>query len=228
MKSTEIFLNEAGLGIREALDEVEAFCKQQKYSKKEMLQTRLLAEELLGMVKGIIVADLPGRDEEKYEAEFWIEGEGKYSELHVTAKTRVCSGKREQFLSVATDGKNMSARGVMGQIRQVVERCLSGYEEVDRFYRDGGTTLYPHMGMSGMMGSAGMIQTWSLQTYISSVQARRGEKQEEWDELEKSIVANLADDVLVGVQNKKVEIIVKKTFEDGDRGNHENYLQGNI
>ena len=35
---------------------------------------------------------------------------------------------------------------------------------------------------------------------------------EEWDQLEKSIVAKLADDVIVGVRGKKVEIIIKKKF----------------
>ena len=35
---------------------------------------------------------------------------------------------------------------------------------------------------------------------------------EEWDELERSIVANLADDVTVGVRNQKVRLTVIKTF----------------
>lgn len=214
MKTTEIFLNEAGIGTKKVLDEVEAFCKYQKYSKKEMLQTRLLAEELLGMVKGIIGTDSGDSREDKYDAKFWIEGTGKHCELHVTANTQVDMNKKEEFLSVASDGKNMAAKGVMGRIRQVVEGYLSGCEEIDRYYKSGGMPMYAHMGMSGMVGGTVMIQTWSLQSYIDSVQAEHEEKQEEWDELEKSIVAKLADDVLVGVQNKKVEIIVKKSFEN--------------
>lgn len=217
MKSTEIFLNEAGLGTAEVLNQVEAFCKFQKYSKKEMLQTRLLAEELLGMIKGMIGADTEDSGKDKYEATFWIEGSEKRCELHVTAKTRVDLDKKEKFLSVASDGKNMAAKGVMGRIRQVVESCLYGYEEMDRYYRDEGMLMYPNMGMGGMMGSAAVMQTWSLQNYMGSVQAKREEHQEAWDELEKSIVAKLADDVLVGVQNKKVEIIVKKSFENEEK-----------
>lgn len=37
-------------------------------------------------------------------------------------------------------------------------------------------------------------------------------KEEEWDQLEKSIVAKLADNVIVGVMGKKVDIIIKKEF----------------
>lgn len=212
MKSAEIFLNEAGLGTTEALDEVEAFCSHEKYSTKEILRTRLLAEELLGMVKGIIATDTEESKRDKYDAKFWIEGSGKDCQLHVTVKTQMNSDKKEKFLSVASDGKNMAAKGVMGRIRQVVEDCLSGCDELDQYYRGGIMPMHPYMGMGSIMGSAGMIQTWSLQSYIGSVQAKYEENQEEWDELEKSIVAKLADDVLVGVQNKKVEIIVKKSF----------------
>ena len=35
---------------------------------------------------------------------------------------------------------------------------------------------------------------------------------EEWDELEKSVIANLADDVTVGVLNGKVDMVVRKKF----------------
>lgn len=218
MKSNEIFLNGVGAGTAEVLNEVEAFCKYQNYSNKEMLQTRLLAEELLGMMKGIIGADAEDSKEDKYEAKLWIEGTGKKCELHVTAKTRVDSNKKEKFLSVASDGKNMAAKGVMGRIRQVVEDCLSEYEGAESYYGDSRVPMYPYVGMSSIAGSAAMMQRWSLQSYIGSVSARRTEKQEEWDELEKSIVAKLADDVLVGVQNKKVEIIVNKSFENENKG----------
>ena len=35
----------------------------------------------------------------------------------------------------------------------------------------------------------------------------------ERDDLEKSIVASLADEVLVGVKSHKVRLVIKKTFE---------------
>ena len=40
------------------------------------------------------------------------------------------------------------------------------------------------------------------------------ENKEAWDELEKSIIANLADDVLVGVRKDKVEILIIKKFAE--------------
>lgn len=208
MKSIVIFLNNEGIGTAEALKTVDNYCNCQDYCKKETLQTRLLAEELLGMMKGIIGG------KEKFEADFWIEGAGKQCELHVAARTRIDSETREELLAVSNSGENIAARGVMGKIRQVVEGCLNGFEEANQFSAAGGALMYPHAGIySGAMGCMVPVQIWSLQDYIDTVEKTKETDSEPWDELEKSIVAKLADDVLVGVQNKKVKIIVKKNFE---------------
>ena len=36
--------------------------------------------------------------------------------------------------------------------------------------------------------------------------------QEDWDELEKSIVANIADDVKIGIAGQDVEMVITKKF----------------
>jgi hypothetical protein len=53
---------------------------------------------------------------------------------------------------------------------------------------------------------------WTLDHYTECQRERSVDNSEEWDQLEKSIVAKLADDVIVGVRGKKVEIIIKKEF----------------
>ena len=54
------------------------------------------------------------------------------------------------------------------------------------------------------------LHAWSLSSYKEC--AGGNKDGEEWDELEKSIIANLADDVIVGVIGKNVDIIIKKKF----------------
>ena len=54
---------------------------------------------------------------------------------------------------------------------------------------------------------------WSLESYKKSVeQASTGDAaaKEAWDELEKSIVASIADDVKIGVSGNTVELIIEK------------------
>ena len=54
----------------------------------------------------------------------------------------------------------------------------------------------------------GYSNAWSLSNYRSGTK----EETKEWDELEKSIIAKLADDVIVGIIGEKVEIVIKKKF----------------
>ena len=59
------------------------------------------------------------------------------------------------------------------------------------------------------------VMTWSLSQYRENVGDlyEQGNLEEEvWDELEKSVLANLADDVKVGVRKDQVDITVDKNF----------------
>ena len=61
--------------------------------------------------------------------------------------------------------------------------------------------------MTGM--SSDFALSWSLAQYRNSLQSLKGENDEAenaWDELEKSVVASLADDVTVGVKKEQVEM----------------------
>ena len=59
--------------------------------------------------------------------------------------------------------------------------------------------------------TAGRSNTWSLSQYQTAVKENESSL-ENWDELEKSIIANLADDVTVGVKGDNVEMIIKKKW----------------
>ena len=51
---------------------------------------------------------------------------------------------------------------------------------------------------------------WKLQEYRNSV--KKEEQVEAWDELEKSVIASLADDVTVGIKGNHAQIVVEKKF----------------
>ena len=56
---------------------------------------------------------------------------------------------------------------------------------------------------------------WSLLQYRSMVEKEKQQKkaEEAWDELEKSVVANIADDVRVGVRGDIVEMTIIKRYD---------------
>lgn len=163
------------------------------YSKKNSAYLELLTEELIGLARQLL---------DVFQAELWIEADQKGYEIHLSAAADVPHERREELLKMATSGKNEFAKGFMGKLRQIFEVYL---------YSDSDTTndmvYIPYMG--GMMGGIenfGLVNEWSLSRY----QLQKDAKEEEWDELEKSVVAKLADDITVGVKNGKVELVIKK------------------
>ena len=60
-----------------------------------------------------------------------------------------------------------------------------------------------------------MMTIWTLQTYRVDLDQARTDgdfAEEAWDELEKSIVAKLADDVAVGVRGDRIDLVIRKKF----------------
>ena len=196
MKSDICNLSPNVASLEAILAETERSASYANLDKKQTLRLRLLAEELVGMIPELLSFGT---------GSFWIENNDKLFELHtlLTPNSTMTSEKREKVLSVAKNGKNAAAKGIMNKIRLAAEFMLIDYSEVAaftnpecEFYAMGATTspVLP-------------VSMWSLNAYRTKSAQEKGEK---WDELEKSIIANIADDVIVGVQGKKVEIIVKK------------------
>lgn len=199
MRSDIIKVNSSGTGVEEALAQAEAVANYKGLSAKQGLWLRLLSEELMGLLKG-----LTGEE----NAEFWIEDEGGEFRLHLATDTEMDKEKRARLLETSTTGTNAAAVGLMGKLRCLFERAF----EPDA---PGAIPFFD----SGWMGSeediTGMSNTyWSLNSYRQFMQTRRGT--DEWDELERSIVGNLADEIRVGIKGGKVEMTIYKNMAKED------------
>ena len=196
MRSDIIHVTNSGDGMPEALDQAEAVAGYRTLSSKKAIRLRLLAEEMLGMFRA-----LSG----DAEADFWIESEGEQYLLHLASETKMTAKKREMLLSASSDGKNTAAKGFMGKIRDMFSRVL---EPID----DATPNLFA-MGLASANASGaalsneGMLhaEMWSLSQYKSTLGAGDAEK---WDELEKSVVSRLADEVKVSIVGDTVELTI--------------------
>ena len=158
---------------------------------KEALQLRLLCEELVNMLPSII---------SDFNGEFWIENQENDYKLCVKVSVENMDfDTRERLIKVSKNNKNAAVVGITGKIRAVFDYMAMGPQE----------SMISPAGRYGFSTNIDFPQIWSLQQYKSSVQNDEGE---EWDEFEKSIIAKIADDVIVGVQGKSVNMIIKKTF----------------
>ena len=192
----------------DALRVVDDFIKDQCLDKKKGLHLRLLSEEAMGMVRSMT------RD---FDALFWIErgeGESEYK-IRLQIDTIMDKSKKEALLSVSRDG-NKYAKGFMGKIGDIIENGLLSFDESIRLQQryGGNVTSYDFMGL-GIMGEVptvgGMPMVWSLQNYRDSLEDASegdGEVKDAFDELEKSIVASLAKDVIVGVKSDRADLTI--------------------
>ena len=197
MLQYRIIIANTGKGTNEALELTERIAETMGLKQKEGLRLRLLAEEMLGMVQ-TIAGD--------FSAEFWIDHEGRDCTLHLKAKSELDYAKRQELLSVSSTGKNTANVGIMEKIRGLFEAGLHGMSEGFAMQAEYGMVM-PGMGVSADE-ITGAFYVWSMQKYKEDVH----EDSDAWDELEKSIIANIADEVSVGVRRDGVELTVHKKF----------------
>lgn len=197
MKSNVCTIEKGGQGLETILAEVEKVAAYNSLPEKETFRLRLLAEELTGMLPELV---------KNFDGVFWAENNGSEYELHVELSADSMSIETKQSLiEVSTSKKNASATGFMGKIREIAENMILGSDNPELMAAmDNNHYVYEYdMGFQYKFA-------WTLANY--STQCKKSGNQEEWDRLEMSIVAKLADDVVVGVRGRKVDIIIKKSF----------------
>lgn len=205
--SEKLYLSNRESKESEALQMADAFIGEQGLSKKEELHLRLLVEETLGMFRAM-TGD--------YRTLFWIENEGDEFRLVLAAKTEMDPDKRENLLSVSKTGKNAAVKGIMAKIGSVFENALMDFNYAIKLTQEygGGVMDYGYLGLSMPAEMVSLAETqyvWSLQKYRAEVEGASKKEEggeEAWDEMEKSIVANLASDVIVGIKKDQVDMTV--------------------
>ncbi len=115
MKTAAIEIDSRGSGFEEALEETEEMAECNSLSREDSLRLRLLAEEMLNMIR-MVAGDI--------KASFWIEREGCRYDLLITTKTILDRKKRELLLASATSGKNEASKGFLGKLRNAFELAM--------------------------------------------------------------------------------------------------------
>ena len=200
MKSDVIHVTNEGAGFDEALAQAEAVARFRSLDPKSALHLRLLTEEMMGMIRA-----LTG----EREADFWIDDADGTLALHLQVQTPMNGDMRRKLLAASSSGENTAAKGVTGKLRDLFERFLE--PENGSIPKDLVTGLdFAYSGADFGALSVAAAGIWSMNRYRAAVKEGRA-PQEDWDELEKSIVANIADDVKIGIAGQNVEMtIIKK------------------
>lgn len=201
MKTAPIIVTGQGSGVKDALALTERIGKESGLSPKSTLHLRLLGEELFGMLRGIAG---------EISADYWIDYAEKAFELHMKSTIAMTPEMKEQFLAVSSSGVNEASRSFMGKIRVMIASALLPTKEAIPF----GIIINTAAAAPGGSGFGVLDGDWSMAGYKAELKKHEGDRgaKEAWDELEKSIVASIADDVRVKIIGNTVEIIVTKAF----------------
>ncbi len=205
MKTNKVLIQNDGTGIEQALTESEKFADYQKLDNKGSVHLRLMSEELLGMVRAI-TGD--------FSAIFWIEEESGLTKICLTAKTDMDFEKKENLIAASSKGRNEAANGLMGMIRDFVEDIMYPPTEGEAEVLDN-QMMYASYGMMSPGSSPSNTPIWTLAKYRNDVESAHDAEdvtEEEWDELEKSIIANIADDIKVWVREDTLRLVIEKRF----------------
>ena len=193
MKTDVITISSKGSGMEAALRQAEKVAAYKGLTGKGAIHLRLLTEEMMGMMRGITG---------ETKGEFWIEDEDNTYQLHLRVLTRMNFDKRDQLLASSTSGKNEAAKGLMGRLRA--------------FFDQGSDTTPLYLHHSEMMefsSTPTLDWEWSMTAYQRELEQwapKDTQAKEIWDELEKSVVTHVADEIKVSIRGDHAEMIILK------------------
>ena len=147
-----------GMGL--AIEAEEKFVAYYGITGRDALHLRLLTEEMISMIHGIL---------DEFRGEFWLESErtkkGLLCRLCLSADKQVNKEQEAHMLSVASSGKNESARGIAGKIRELLRQSLQSASDADEQYLQKMSDAWVNSG-------AASPNYWSLQIYRQNISAK--------------------------------------------------------
>lgn len=198
MKSNICKIENGSKDLEAIFNEGEKFAEYNGLTHKQGLQLRLLCEELDGMLPKIV---------DEFDGDLWFEYKDGECKLNVSLKIAdINIDKKEELISIAKNKKNAANSGLVGKIRSIVEDMFLYEEQFSAI----ALSSEPYSLATGYSDGVDFAYLWSLDKYRNSISQE--EQAEQWDELEKSVIASVADDVIVGVKGKKVDIVIVKKF----------------
>ena len=175
--------------MKDLLAEVDRFTETRSLTKKERIRIRLLTEEAVGVLKATVKE---GKGELKIEST-----ENEYVISFAIDTPCISDDSKEKLIETSSGNKNEFYQGFTGKIRQAIEWLTN-------------TDKYTAANAAPAGYSMGFIDTsrgtqWSYQQFKKDITT---DNKDNWDELERSVLSKLANEILVGVSEHTVSLKV--------------------
>ena len=212
MRTELILIDSSGTNMDLALNYTEGLADLNHLSKKDRLHLRLLAEELFSMVTAIIGS---------FSAAYWAENKGREYRLILQAESDLDESEKRELLSLASSGEKISGGGIMTKLWKLFQASLDAAWQSAAAETPGCMTdeearkLYGRLGTAKVENEDGALSyVWSLKEYRKNAETAIRDADlfmGSWEELEKSIVANIASDVQVSIAGNQVQMVLCMT-----------------
>ena len=202
MKTDKLWISDTVRRNSEVNEVLREFAEENRIKGRNYNQLCLLAEETLGMI---------GQMLNVYDGQLWLEGTTAGYEIILEASVH------ENH-----DGKDVlaaSPEGFMAKVAMMMN-CSYMFESIAEIPEDLADVLPDYMsyGMRESRESPAWAGRWSLSAYRYELMKRREEKTSAkvaLEELGKSIVAQLADEVTIGIHGHRIRLVIsKRTHEN--------------
>ena len=175
------------------------FAEKNGIAGKDYSHLCLLTEETLGMANQMLRV---------YNGELWLEETPAGYEIILEADVHGKDGNE--------DVPSASPAGFMAKIAEMMN-CSFMFENIAEMPEDLAGMLPDYMsyGIRENMDTHAWAGRWSLSAYRHNLRKQQGENRETdpaLDELEKSIVAYLADEVTIGIHGHRIRLVISKAI----------------
>jgi hypothetical protein len=195
MKSDSFKLDGTLPATEVALDKVEMLAEYFGFDPKDVAFCRLLAEEAINSFASLLGINT---------GTLWVETTEKDFEVHLKTNAQLSTDKREELIDLSKSKKNTAKKGIIGKISRLVDYIATDMVVGENPF------IFSNMAdemlsYSAIMASPDIIY-WSLQKDKAKL-----EQKDEGSDIERSIIERFADDIVVSIALKNIEIVIKKT-----------------
>lgn len=199
MRTEKLWISSVVRRNNEADEILREFAEKNGITGNDFHHLRLLTEETLGMAGQLL---------KNFDGEIWLEGTVSGYEIILEADVRDNeSGKQVPAVS---------PEGFMAKIAEMMN-CSYMFENVTEMPEDLAGMLPDYMsyGMRKSQETPVWAGRWSLTAYRYNLQERRKNhpgKDPVLEELEKSIVAQLAEEVTIGIHGHRIRLVISRSL----------------
>lgn len=197
MITAKLWISDAVCRSSDANEILKEFAEKNGITGKDYHHLGLLTEETLSMANQILHV---------YDGELWVEGTADGYRVVLEAAVHEKDGGEAV--------PKASPEGFMAKIAEMMN-CSYMFENITEMPEDLAGMLPDYMsyGIREEKEAHAWAGRWTLSAYRDNLQNRKGENPEAepaLEELEKSIVAHLADEVTIGIHGHKIRLVISK------------------